>query len=234
MPTKFFYYVQEALRAAVPAPVYRARREGLLHAAHALGPSVQERVDYYCKLTDPFDLGAAGTTIADFDPSPATVYHIDLYRYLRYFDRENRFETLAVVPGQEMLKMGTRVSTNHQPGSSWPIYEEKVHTHYRYQYLDEVTGAAQLSSHEFSRRFLQPPLYNTQFGRGFGTLYSAAFYPQSRTCEYLWPEQVWSFDLDKFDERKYRINFVDPEGYPAKSQSYGEIYTARPLPVLNY
>jgi len=40
-------------------------------------------------------------------------------------DRENHFENLAVVPGQEMLKMGTRVSTNHQPGSSWPIYEEK-------------------------------------------------------------------------------------------------------------
>jgi hypothetical protein len=91
MPTKFFYYVQEALRAAVPTPVYRARREGLLHAAHALGPSAQERVDYYCKLTEPFDLGAAGTTVADFDPRPATVYHIDLVRYLRYFDRENRF-----------------------------------------------------------------------------------------------------------------------------------------------
>jgi hypothetical protein len=28
--------------------------------------------------------------------------------------------------------------------------------------------------------------------------------------------------------------FVDPEGYPAKSQSYGDIYTAKPLPMLNY
>jgi predicted choloylglycine hydrolase len=149
-------------------------------------------------------------------------------------DRENRFETLAVVPGQEMLKMGSRVSTNHQPGGSWPLYEEKVHTHYRYHYLDEITRAAQLNAREFSHKFLQPPLYNTQFGRGFGTLYSAAFYPQSGTCEYLWPEHLWSFDLGKFDDREYRINFVDPHGYPAKSQSYGEIYTARPLPVLNY
>ncbi|MCP4470362.1 MAG: hypothetical protein GY815_06705 [Gammaproteobacteria bacterium] len=149
-------------------------------------------------------------------------------------DRENRFETLAVVPGQELLKMGTRVSTNHQPGSSWPVYEEKVGTHLRYRYLDEITGSARLNSRQFSHLFLQPPLYNTQFGRGFGTLYSAAFYPQNRTCEYLWPEHSWAFDFARFDDCEYRIDFIDPAGYPANSQSYGEIYTSRPLPVLLY
>jgi predicted choloylglycine hydrolase len=149
-------------------------------------------------------------------------------------DRDRHFETLAIAPGQEPLKMGTRVSTNHQPGSSWPLYEEKVSTHLRYQYLEEVTAARQLNARQFSRQFLQPPLYNTQFGRGFGTLYSAAFYPQSGTCEYLWPEHSWSFNFDKFDDCRYQIVFVDPEGYPAESQSYGDIYTAKPLPMLNY
>ena len=149
-------------------------------------------------------------------------------------DRERNFETIAIAPGQQPLKMGTRVSTNHQPGSSWPIYEEKVFTHLRYQHLDEVTGARQLSAHQFSRQFLIPPLYNSQFARGFGTLYSAAFYPQRGICEYLWPKHSWTFDFNKFDECEYRINFFDPEGYPEKRQSYGEIYTAKPLPVLNY
>ena len=70
-------------------------------------------------------------------------------------DRDaNRFETLAVVPGQEMLKMGTRVSTNHQPGSSWPIYEEKVSTHLRYRYLDEVTASGRFNARQFSHMFL--------------------------------------------------------------------------------
>ena len=149
-------------------------------------------------------------------------------------DRNNRFETLAIMPGQDPLKMGTRVSTNHQPGSSWPIYEEKVSTHLRYRYLEEITSAGQLTAHQFSRQFLQPPLYNTRFARGFGTLYSAAFYPQRGTCEYLWPEHSWTFDFKKFDDRKYRINFVDPEGFPEKSQSYADVYTAKPLPVLSY
>ena len=149
-------------------------------------------------------------------------------------DRDANFETVATAAGQQPLKMGTRVSTNHQPGSSWPIYEEKVSTHLRYQHLEAVTGARQLSAHQFSRQFLIPPLYNSQFARGFGTLYSAAFYPQKGTCEYLWPEHSWTFDFNKFDECKYRINFFDPEGYPPQRQSYGEIYTAKPLPVLNY
>jgi predicted choloylglycine hydrolase len=149
-------------------------------------------------------------------------------------DRDANFETIAIAAGRQPLKMGTRVSTNHQPGSSWPIYEEKVSTHLRYHHLEAVTGARQLSAHQFSRQFLIPPLYNSKFARGFGTLYSAAFYPQRGTCEYLWPEHSWTFDFNKFHDCKYRINFFDPEGYPEKRQSYGEIYTAKPLPVLNY
>ena len=148
-------------------------------------------------------------------------------------DRDANVETIAIAAGQQPLKLGTRISTNHQPGSSWPIYEEKVSTHLRYQHLDTITATQQLSAHQFSRQFLQPPLYNSQFGRGFGTLYSAAFYPRTGTCEYLWPEHSWTFDCSRFDERSHTVNFFDPAGYPAKSETYGEIYTAKPLPVMN-
>jgi len=147
-------------------------------------------------------------------------------------DRDAKFETIAIAPGQAPLKMDSRVSTNHQAGSSWPIYEEKVSTHLRYQYLSDVTAAGQLNAFQFSRQFLQPPLYSNQFARGFGTLYSAAFYPQSGRCEYLWPQHSWTFDFDKFVDCEYQLDFIDPAGYPAQSQSYGEIYTAKPLPVL--
>jgi predicted choloylglycine hydrolase len=149
-------------------------------------------------------------------------------------DRDANFETIAIAAGQQPQKLGTKVSTNHQPGSSWPIYEEKVSTHLRYQYLDTITAARQLSAQQFSRQFLLPPLYNNQFGRGFGTLYSAAFYPRTGTCEYLWPEHSWTFDCSKFEERSHTVNFYDPAGYPAKSETYGEIYTAQSLPVMNY
>jgi predicted choloylglycine hydrolase len=149
-------------------------------------------------------------------------------------DRDANVETIAIAAGQQPQKLATKVSTNHQPGSSWPVYEEKVSTHLRYQHLDAITAAQQLSAQQFSHQFLQPPLYNSQFGRGFGTLYSAAFYPRTGTCEYLWPEHSWTFDCNKFEERSHTVNFYDPAGYPAKSETYGEIYTAKPLPVMNY
>ena len=149
-------------------------------------------------------------------------------------DRDRNVATLAIAADSAPVKLETRVSTNHQPDSSWPIYEEKVNTHGRYQHLESITANAGMASGEFARRFLAPPLYNTLFARGFGTLYSAAFYPESGRTEYLWPEHSWAFDFDAFTEREYRARFVDPEGYPAESTSYSEIYTAKPLPVLNY
>ena len=149
-------------------------------------------------------------------------------------DRDARFETVAIAPGHEPIKLGTRVSTNHQPGSSWPIYEEKVSTHARYRHLESVIAEGGYKARDFSRLFLQEPLYNRMFGRGFGTLYSAAFYPQSGRCEYLWPEHSWNFDFSDFDDCDYRVDFIDPDGYPALGQSYSEIYTASPLPVLSY
>jgi len=126
------------------------------------------------------------------------------------------------------------VATNHQADSHWPLYEEKVLTRERFQLLDEITVALPYSAHEFSRQFLLPPLYHSRFARGFGTLYDAAFYPARLACEYFWPENSWSFDFDSFTPGEYHITFTDPEGYPEKSKTYGEIYTSTPLPVLRF
>ena len=149
-------------------------------------------------------------------------------------DADDRFDTIAIGPGQQPQSLGTAVATNHQPGSSWPIYEEKVATHQRYAYLNQIGEAHQHSAFQFSREFLQPPLYSNKFARGFGTLYSAAFYPRHRSCEYFWPGHSWNFGFESFKETEYRIDFIDPEGYPKKSQTYSEIYTGAPVPALRF
>lgn len=149
-------------------------------------------------------------------------------------DRDNNFQTIALAAGREPQLLGTTVSTNHQADSHWPLYEEKVITHARFQFLTDITTAHVHNAREFARQFLQAPLYHTQFARGFGTLYDAAFYPQRNTCEYFWPEQVWEFNFESFAEQDYHIAFVDPQGYPKKSESYSEIYTSKPIPVLQF
>jgi predicted choloylglycine hydrolase len=149
-------------------------------------------------------------------------------------DRANNFETVAVAAGQEAQLLGSHIATNHQSDSQWPLYEEKVLTHARFEHLHNVTAEHQHSAHSFTREFLQPPLYHTNFARGFGTLYDAAFYPQRLSCEYFWPHNEWQFDFHSFSEREYPMAFIDPEGYPENSEAYSEIYTSKPIPVLQF
>jgi predicted choloylglycine hydrolase len=149
-------------------------------------------------------------------------------------DRANNFETVAVAAGQEAQLLGSHIATNHQSDSHWPLYEEKVLTHARFEHLHNVTAGHQHSAQAFTREFLQPPLYHTNFARGFGTLYDAAFYPQRLGCEYFWPHNEWQFDFHSFTEREYPIVFTDPEGYPENSEAYSEIYTSKPIPVLQF
>jgi len=149
-------------------------------------------------------------------------------------DREANHQTVEIAPGCEPHFVGSRVATNHQAGSHWPLYEEKVLTHVRFQHLHNVIADHEHTAWAFTREFLQFPLYHSRFARGFGTLYDAAFYPQSGSCEYFWPHHQWQFDFENFVDSEYHIAFIDPEGYPENSEAYGEVYTSKPLPVLQF
>jgi len=149
-------------------------------------------------------------------------------------DREARYETVEIAAGSEPHFTGNRVATNHQAGSNWPLYEEKVFTHERFRHLHNIIARRAHTAWSFAREFLQFPLYHHRFARGFGTLYNAAFYPQRGACEYFWPHKLWEFDFENFSERVYQIAFIDPEGYPENCEAYGEIYTSKPLPVLQF
>lgn len=149
-------------------------------------------------------------------------------------DRTGKFETVELSAGQQPSFIGSRVATNHQADSSWPLYEEKVLTHARDSHLRKMIAEHIHSAHAFTREFLQAPLYHNRFARGFGTLYDAAFYPQRNACEYFWPENTWPLNFENFSDRDYHIAFIDPDGYPDDSESYGEIYTSKPLPVLQF
>jgi predicted choloylglycine hydrolase len=150
------------------------------------------------------------------------------------FDADLNYVTVVLSPGQQPRYLDDRVATNHQSDSSWPIYEEKVLTHQRQQYLSNMISQVGLSAAEFNAQFLQAPLFHNQYGKGFGTLYDAAFYPQLKSCEYFWPGLNWVMDFNNFTDRSITVQFYDPAGYPSNLQAYDEIYTAHPLPVLQF
>jgi predicted choloylglycine hydrolase len=44
--------------------------------------------------------------------------------------------------------------------------------------------------------FLQPPLYNTAYAEGFGTMYTAAYRPNDGVVDYVWPGSTWRRGFD--------------------------------------
>ncbi len=149
-------------------------------------------------------------------------------------DANARFKSVEIVPGRNPSFGTSTATTNHQSDSNWPLYEEKVFTHVRASHLNNLIAAREHTSRAFIREFLQFPLYQTRFAHGFGTLYDAAFFPQRKACEYFWPHHQWQFDFDGFTPQEYRVEFIDPDGYPEDSEAYGEVYTSKPLPVLQF
>ncbi len=62
----------------------------------------------------------------------------------------------------------------------------------REQFLLNRISRINESAGDFIGHFLRPPLYSLQFARGFGTLYTAVFWPTLGYYEYHWPGVVWA------------------------------------------
>jgi predicted choloylglycine hydrolase len=153
---------------------------------------------------------------------------------LTLLDRNANYSTLVISPDSPTQVIHSAIATNHQQGSYWPQYQDRVETTKRFDYLTDTVAQGAHSADDFSRLFLQPPLYNTEFAKGFGTLYTAAYYPMRGECQILWPENIWRFGFEEFTEAEYTIGFTDPAGYPERSQRYAEVYTSGRLPGLAF
>ena len=63
----------------------------------------------------------------------------------------------------------------------------------------DLLGDEQLTAERFVDAFLEPPLHNTQYTEGFGTIYTAAYHPADGRVVYRWPnEEPWELSLHAF------------------------------------
>jgi predicted choloylglycine hydrolase len=149
-------------------------------------------------------------------------------------DRNANHATLTIAADETTQVTNAAIATNQQQGGSWPKYQERVQSARRFEYLTDIVSQQAHSVDSFAQQFLHPPLFNTEFGKGFGTLYTAAYYPQRGECQILWPHHSWRFSFEDFVETEYPMSFVDPQGYPEHSQRYAEVYTSGHLPGLTF
>jgi predicted choloylglycine hydrolase len=110
--------------------------------------------------------------------------------------------TAFVAPDSAPEFSSARAATNHR--STVPECPERAYSlrsverqRLLLSLLDSDPDITKLTS-----AFLRPPLRSTEYGRAFGTLYTAAYRPQDGVVDYLWPDDSWRRTFDSVDATK--------------------------------
>lgn len=123
-------------------------------------------------------------------------------------DRTQRFATVFVAPDRKPVVRQVPVATNHQGRIEWPRHAWATATVEREHTVASALADSELSAEDLIATFLRPPVLNTAFKRGFGTLYTAVYRPARGTAEYLWPGQRWPQSFETFVEERKPITFA--------------------------
>jgi predicted choloylglycine hydrolase len=127
---------------------------------------------------------------------------------LTLLDRSGSFLTAYVGPGRTPEFRAVAATTNHQGKVEWPEYARAIRTVEREQRVLELLDDPKLTREQFVEAFLEPPLRNTEYVQGFGTIYTAAYYPAEGRAEYRWPDSTWEQSLDRFEETRHTETFT--------------------------
>ncbi|PRH84409.1 hypothetical protein C5L14_26515 [Labrys okinawensis] len=129
-------------------------------------------------------------------------------------DRAGRHATVYVNPDRPAEVAAKLVSTNHQHGVEWARHAQTTKSVEREAALEKALAAHQ-NTESVLAGFLRPPVYQTSYGRGYGTLYTALYRPQEASVELVWPGVIWRQSCAEFREeaRFIRFNDGDSDGF---------------------
>lgn len=134
-------------------------------------------------------------------------------------DKKGEIKTLMLAPDKAPLVTSIAFATNHQGNVDWPENAQFNQTVKRYNFIENYLKSKNISSKELAKAFLHPPLYNTKFTEGFGTLYTSVYQPEKLRMELLWPNASMEQSFDDFVEKQVLIQ------YEQKVQTVLEAYT---------
>jgi predicted choloylglycine hydrolase len=128
---------------------------------------------------------------------------------LTLLDRSGEYLTAYVGPGRPAEFVSTAATTNHQGKVEWPEYAQAIRTVERERCVLSLLDEPELTRERFVESFLEPPLHNTSYAQGFGTIYTAAYFPAEGRVEYRWPGVVWNQSFDRFEPSSHTQAFVE-------------------------
>jgi predicted choloylglycine hydrolase len=105
-------------------------------------------------------------------------------------DTSGNWATVFVGPDEAPYVSRRRAVTNFQHKVDWPQHAKATCAVERFAALEHLVDKKH-SLLELTTALLQPPLFQTSYRRGYGTLYSAVYQPTDRRVELLWQDQRW-------------------------------------------
>lgn len=136
-------------------------------------------------------------------------------------DKGGATATAELIPGGGVRVLQPAVATNHQHGPEAADRPAFTRTVPRHDYLRELLDG-QPDPGTLCDAFLRPPLFQTDYLRGFGTLFTAAYDPISCGVTLHWPSERWRQTLDQFSEGRRTIVYEDGAGAAAmRSDPFG-------------
>lgn len=112
-------------------------------------------------------------------------------------DRKGDWATVFVSPDRPTEVTRRNAVTNFQHGVEWEQHARATGAQERLDAL-QVQADAGRSLDELVASLLKAPLYQSAYLRGYGTLYSAVYRPQTGGVALLWPDQTWEQSLLEF------------------------------------
>ncbi|MEI2776289.1 MAG: C45 family peptidase [Tetrasphaera sp.] len=108
--------------------------------------------------------------------------------------------TVFVAPGEPALVSSDQVATNQRLDTVEDSHlAALLRSPLRHDRLTRLLADRPDREHLVAA-FVAPPLHTTDYARGFGSLYAAAYRPATGSVEYHWPGRTWTRRFDDPDE----------------------------------
>lgn len=121
-------------------------------------------------------------------------------------DRAGQWATVFVSPDRPVEVTRRNAVSNFQHQVEWAKHAKATRSVERHAVLQaQIDGPG--SAADAVASLLYPPLYQTSWLRGYGTLYTVAYRPLSGSIEMLWPNQRWDQTVTDFTAGQRSIIF---------------------------
>jgi predicted choloylglycine hydrolase len=121
-------------------------------------------------------------------------------------DARGEHFTALMGPDRDTRIWNTSVTTNHPETVEWPEHAANVRSLKRFDYLCHHLGSPAMRE-----QFFSPPIYNTAYTRGFGTVYTVSYRPDHGEAEFSWPGKSVRQSFQCFSPTQVSVDFVDGE-----------------------